>query len=266
MLLPINKNGFVVNKGNKDKIQPKFRKLVRDTKQACVKFFGKSIYSFYVRGSISVGKAISGFSDIDCVLVLNREVTKNDRKWLIDLTKTLEQKHPEITGVDLTALSLDKLLYSREYKNLRVFVKTQSALLCGSNVLKYLPSVKPGRELALYMYGDVIEELRKLLTIFKTGKVGTYLDRKRPIKFWCVWTCRTILRSSLSFSMVEKPVYTSDLIECKKIFEEKYPEFKHEMEKVLYWAANPTNDRKAFSMFLIDFIPKYAKLWMKFRE
>lgn len=266
-LLEIDKDGFVINTGSRKKVQPEFSQLVQSLQELCVTTFGQYLVSLYIRGSVSVGKAYVGTSDLDAIVLLDHTPTEDDKKNSGRIASTLEESHPEVTIVDLTTTSVDKLLYDPEWKNLRVNIKTQSALLYGKDTVQHLTGIRPGRELALMMFGDVMNELEELHSVFKLrDNERTYQGEKRSLQFWCVWACRVILRSSMGIVMTDTPLFSPDLTTCKEIFSMKYPEFSRDMEKVLAWAFNPPTDSEEISSFLDTFLPKYAELWNKLKD
>lgn len=263
-LLDIDGDGFVINTGSREKVQPEFYQLVSLLQELCISTFGRYLVSLYIRGSVSVGKAYVGTSDLDAIVLLDHEPTGEDTSQSRNIATTLEQAHPEVSIVDLTTTSVDKLLYDLEWKNLRVNMKTQSALLYGKDTVQHLSGIKPGRELALMMFGDVLSDLAKLHQVFKNNEAErAYQGEKRSIQFWCVWICRVILRSSMGIVMSDEPMFSSDLTTCKEIFSQKYPEFAGDMRQVLDWAFIPPTDSAEISAFLDKFLPKYGQLWNK---
>ena len=266
-LLEIDRDGFVINTGSREKVQPEFSNLVSLLQKSCISTFGSYLVSLYVRGSVSVGQAYLGTSDLDAIILLKHEPTQEDKLKSRKIATTLEKAHPEVSMVDLTITSVDKLLYDSEWKNLRVNMKTQSALLYGKDTVQHLTGIKPGKELALMMFGGALNELAELHQIFKKNETErTYQGEKRSTQFWCVWSCRVILRSSMGILMVDEPMFSPDLTTCKEMFSQKNPEFANDMNQVLDWAFNPPSDATQISAFLDSFLPKYNELWNKVKN
>lgn len=262
MLYKIDKNGFIVNEASIKKIQPYYRKILEEINQFYIDKLGNNLLSVYIRGSVSVGRAKPYISDIDSVAIVRRKLTEKDLSWVVRATNELEKKYPKAGLIELTVISLKELLKSKNYKNLRVYLKTQSVCIKGKDILSQLPKIKPGKELAIYLYGNLSKELEVLKKIFSNRKINRdYLFQKRSIKFWCVWMTRTLLRAGLGLVMVEKPVYSQDLKTCFSVFIEKYPEYKKEMKQLLKWSIKPTNNKKQLFIFLNNFTPKFLKIW-----
>lgn len=176
----------------------------------------------------------------------------------------LQRKYPFVTLVDMTVIPLDTILNEKEFSNLKIYLKTQSVCLYGEDIRSRIKDVKPGRELALEMYGDLREKLQELQDFFSgAGPEKTYLGEERPVEFWCVWTMRTILRSALGLVMISDPVYSQDLETCAETFSSRYPECRRYTDRALFWAMNPTNEKGEIHEYLKEFTPKYMALWDK---
>lgn len=264
MLYSINKEGAVINDAHLDRVQEQYRPILEEIGDYYRKEFGDSLLSIYVRGSVSVGRAKPFISDIDSVAIVSTDISPKKQKEIYKYSKKLQEKYPFVTLVDMTVISPKTLLEDKEFSNLKIYLKTQSVCLYGKDIVKEIKDVKPGRELALEMYGDLSEKLQELEKIFSQDTTEkTYLGEKRSTEFWCIWTMRTILRSGLGLVMLKKSVYSQDLQTCADIFLAEYPEYKQYMEKAISWAMNPTANRKEIKDYLKEFSPKYIALWDK---
>jgi len=254
MLYGINKEGAVINDAHIDCIQEQYRLILEEISDYYEKELGDNLLSIYVRGSVSVGRAKPFISDIDSVAIISTDIS----------SKKLQEKYPFVTLVDMTVISPKTLFENKEFSNLKIYLKTQSVCLYGRDIVEEIEEVKPGRELALKMYGDLSEKLRDLEKIFSQNTTKkTYLGEKRSIEFWCVWTMRTILRSGLGLVMLKKPVYSPDLQTCAEVFSAEYPEYAQYIERAIFWAMYPTANRKEIQDYLKEFSPKYIALWDK---
>lgn len=262
MLYLLDKNGFVVNEASAVKVQPEYRPVISDVIKLCTGILGNNLKSVMVRGSVSVGRAIPNTSDIDVVAVVDKSISKTKQTLISLQTDSLEAKYQFISLIDITVLSMPELMSSRQFINLKVYLKTQSFCAWGENILDKLPAVKPGKELALQMYSNIESEFSNLKKIFE-GKTKNlaYSGKVQPIRFWCVWITRVLLRSGLGLVMFKRPVYSQDLGTCCGIFSEAYPQYKKLMEKALYYSLNPTNNSEEILIFINTFIPKFVELW-----
>lgn len=263
MLYKLDRLGRVINSANTKKIQPYFKKILKEINKFYFHGLGSNLSSVYVRGSVSVGRAIPFVSDIDSIAIIKNKATDRTLRNIAQFSKKLEKKYPRIAGCDLTVITREEL-FSRQYSRLRVYLKTQSICLYGQNILNQLPEVKPGRRLAKLMSNDLKEEFVFLRNIFSgREKKPKYNYRRRPIKFWCVWTMRTFLRSGLGLIMVNQPVYTQDLVTCYEMFSQNYPAYQKQMKRALNWSIKPTSNKKTLLNFINIFAPQFLKLWDK---
>lgn len=262
MLYGISETGSVINEATLEKIQPEYSPLLEEINDFYKWELNENLLSIYIRGSVSVGRAKSGISDVDSVAITRKPVSMEKQSEVFRFSLDLQRRYPFVTLVDMTVISLDTLLNEKGFSNLKIYLKTQSIRLYGEDILPKIKDVKPGRELALEMYGDLREKLQELEDFFSgIGPEKTYLGEERPVEFWCIWTMRTILRSALGLIMIREPVYSQDLETCAETFSSRYPEYRPYMDKALFWAMNPTSNKKEISEYLKEFSPKYSALW-----
>lgn len=262
MLYPIDKNGLVINEASVAKIQEQYKVPIRQVEKICKDSLEGNLQSIYVRGSVSVGRAIIGISDLDIVVIVNTDISESDRTIILSRILEIRETFSFITLIDITILTQETLLNAPEYKNLPIYLKTQSCCLFGESILDTLPSVKPGKDLAIKMYSNLEAEFSDLRNVVAgINQSRQYLYQTQPLKFWCVWTMRTLLRSGLGLVMAEKMLYSQDLKTCFLEFSKKYPDYHKGMEKALEYAMNPIDDQKELLLFFDNFISKYLKLW-----
>ena len=109
MLYKIDKNGFVVNEAGLEKVQPYYRKILEEINKLYNDKLGDNLLSIYIRGSVSVGRANPGISDIDSIAVTKKELSREELIWIIKSSKKLEKKYPKAGFFDLTVVSLEEL-------------------------------------------------------------------------------------------------------------------------------------------------------------
>lgn len=262
MLFKISKDGSVINEAHLSKIQLEYLSILKIINSYYKAVLKDNLVGIYIRGSVSVGRAKPYISDIDSVAITHRNVTKKVLREAYVFSTKLQKRFPFVTLVDMTILSRNKLMNDPEFSNLKIYLKTQSVCLYGNDVVKDFEPVRPGRELALAMYGDISDKLLMLERHFLAeGPKMLYLGEKRPTHFWCIWTMRTILRSALGLVMIKKPVYSQDLRTCAKVFCSQYPSYEKYIRKAILWAMRPTEKPEEIIVYLREFVPKYLKLW-----
>ncbi|MEK7641622.1 MAG: hypothetical protein AAB365_01355 [Patescibacteria group bacterium] len=261
MLYPIDENGCVINEASADKVQGEYIPLVADVLSLAQTKLTTNLRSVYIRGSVSVGRAVPGISDLDSVIVVYHSVSAAELAWFSQEARLLEKKYPHVTFVDITVLTLDQILTSKEYSNLKIYLKTQSYIAYGEDILMHIADVKPGPDLARRMYAGLREECADLRNVISGDGKKTYLGEEKTLAFWCVWNMRVLLRSGLGLVMFETPVYSQDLETCYAVFSTAYPEYAGDMAKALQYAMNPISDKTELISFLDRFVPSFLILW-----
>lgn len=259
---PTDSDGYLQNTGSTDLIQPEIAPLLDEIIGRCRSHLEDEIISIYVRGSVSVGEAYLHSSDVDMVLVLPEEVPRSSLTWTIPTVDELLRRYNVVSDIDITIISLERLLHDPDYARLRVYLVTRSALLWGEDILDTLPRFKPDKDLALHMYPNIEEQLTLLQQIFiGESKSRAYLGRERPNDFWCIWTMRTILRSAQALTMATEGVYDCELKACLENTVAVYPNLRAYLEQAYAWALNPTRDANTLVSFLDSYLPVFLELW-----
>ena len=262
MLYRLNEKDQVINEARSEVIQRQYQPVIDSIASQCATRLTDNIRSIYVRGSVSVGRASPGISDLDFVVVVFQEISANDRVFLSAKARELEIEFPFVTFIDITTVTVEQLLSSKEFANLAVYLKTQSFLIFGKDILLLLPEIHVGPMLAMRMYGNLEHELTEMRLVIENPESNrTYLGEKKPVEFWCVWTMRVLLRSGLGLVMMKRPVYSQDLETCYEIFAAENPALAGQMKQALTYAVSPISDRKKLTAFLYEFVPEYIALW-----
>jgi hypothetical protein len=264
--MKIDKEGYVINESSIEKVQTAYRSLLEKIKKLYLNRFGKRVYTIAIRGSVGTGEAIPNISDLDAAIVIKDKLNHSDLSWNAKTIKNLQKEFPFVKGIDITLINKRQLFNLKEYKNLKIYLKTNSFCLYGKDITKEIPKVKPGRNLAIYMYGDIIKELKEVRNkISGESKKNSYLGIKRPISFWCRWAMRITLRSSLGLVMMKKKIYTKNTKKCLIEFSRYFPEYRKDMKKVFDLEIKPSDNKEEVLEFINYFIPKYERLWNKYK-
>jgi len=258
----IDSKGYIINEASKNKVQKDFLPILKELKCVYKKKFKDRLYGISIRGSVAVGKAIKNISDFDGVIIVKNKLNKEDKLWNAQTIIKLNQKFDYFSTIDITLLSKKDLLKSNYYKNLRVYLKTSSFCLYGKNATKYIKKIRADKQLALYLFSDIVDELKKIRNrICNKNSDKTYLGIKRSNKFWCRWAMRITLRSALGLVMIRRPIYSKNTKTCYLEFAKDFPEYNKLMKKIFQWELNPMSNRKRIVNFLDTFIPFYKELW-----
>ncbi len=131
-------------------VQKEFQPLLDDALARVRAHFGRRFLAAYLHGSLNYGDAIPNISDMDCYLVINDDLSGDDKAWIRDAETGLQRKHPIINGVHLSVHSADEV---RKDAYTRFILKYNSSLYCGVDVVEAFSTeefgiIKPDRDTA----------------------------------------------------------------------------------------------------------------------
>lgn len=72
MLYKTDKNGFVINEASPKRVQPYYRKILKEISGLYNEKLGDNLLSIYIRGSVSVDKVKPDTSDIDSITITKK--------------------------------------------------------------------------------------------------------------------------------------------------------------------------------------------------
>ena len=131
-------------------IQPEFDGLVRAADEVCRNRFGGRLAATYVAGSVALGEAWPGASDLDWFVFLQGQPTHADKAWRRRTQKRLEADFAVASEVHLNVFSRERL--SRE-SFWRFILRYNAHRVRGGNLVAALgregvPTPRPSRKLA----------------------------------------------------------------------------------------------------------------------
>jgi predicted nucleotidyltransferase len=243
---PVDSQGFVMRQAHITKIVEPWNTAVDAIKTLVTEYLGRHIHSLYIRGSVAVGKAIPGTSDIDVLAVLAVPTPE----WDIGsakrgLSERVGQAFPHgfghdfpfVARVDLEMIPASRLLdmSSLEYRGARLMIKTHAVCVYGEDLAERLPQFKPGPDafVHLLMMEADLADVRQGLPNLPAPRVVSD----------CAWIMKRMVRASYELVMEREQGYTRDLYPCYLGFAKYYPGRASEMRQVLELAINPTDDR-----------------------
>ncbi|MEA5523093.1 nucleotidyltransferase [Limnoraphis robusta] len=249
-ILAVDEAGFIIREASINKITPEWRLLVDQVILAYQNYWHHAIDSIYIRGSVAVGKAISGVSDLDSFAVVNTEKSQLDDSWFDSFQEQLKFQYPFCTGVELKALESDCLLNLNldSYHNLRMLLKTQAACVWGEDISLQFPPCKPDINAVSHAF-DLEQDLQRVIIDLQQ------LDETQSgtVEKICQWIMKRMVRSGFEIVMETAQCYTRDLYPCYELFSRYFPQQKSQMYQALTWAINPIDERVKISEFLNSF-------------
>lgn len=116
-------------------MQKEFKPLVEEAATLCKNYFVENLLAIYLHGSIAMGDAIPYLSDLDYYIVISEELRHEDKKYLEQMEKELQQKYSIVNGIHLSAHSIIDLAKD---KFARFVLKYNSVLYFGNDIIKEL--------------------------------------------------------------------------------------------------------------------------------
>ena len=131
-------------------IQEGYRELVSVADKWCADRFGDRLAATYLAGSVAVGEAWPGASDLDWWVFLRDELTRADRAWRARAEKRLETRFPIAPDVHLSVFSVERLKRETFW---RFILRYNSLRIRGRNLVAELGRAcartpRPSRKLA----------------------------------------------------------------------------------------------------------------------
>ncbi len=263
-MIMVLKNNLIEirNLGSFKKIKKKYLPIIKEVELFCLKEFKKNLKSFYVRGSVCSGQDTK-FSDLDFVIVTQKDINKKQENKLIKYSNTLQAKYHFVNGFELAPVSIKKLLKSKTYFNLRINLKNNSVLVCGDDIGTLLPSVFTNKMLSMQMFDYAHKEYIISKKYFSSNVDRDYLAETRGSSFWCSWIMRIIVRSGIGVLAFSENKYSNDARKISKKMGKKYPEFKTLFEQSSKWIVKPISNKKKILDFLNKNAEPYFIYWKK---
>ena len=97
------------------------------------KYFNKSFLAAYLHGSLNYGDAIPNISDMDCYIVIDGDLSNEDKAWISDTENCLQNQYPIIDGVHLSTHSVEEV---KKDAYGRFMLKYNSSLYEGIDIVK----------------------------------------------------------------------------------------------------------------------------------
>jgi predicted nucleotidyltransferase len=247
----IDKNGFIINPANIEKIQPEWKPIIDDVIKLYKQTYGKHLKNVYIRGSVAKGEAVKNVSDIDAFAYVDLAKEETEKDTMKELREELERKYDFIDGIEMGVNSVS------EIKN-DTIILNQSVCVFGDPIS--VPKMKVGKETAIHS-----PQFHNRFKWFQNFLQKD--DSDEELKKGCVWLMKGLLRVGFELTMERSQRYTRDLYRCYETFAEYYPEKEVEMREVLELALNPTANKNKMKeimenigAFLLLEIPKYFEI------
>ena len=206
---PLDGNGHIRNLTSHESIQPCWRRLLDTITQDLIESTF-DIHSIYVRGSVAVGRAIKGVSDLDLIVVTFNEYERNQAVCDRIRIGHSSSSNNFCTKVDIS-LCTDAMLLSPNDTS-RFFIKTQSLHIHGRDISHAIPGFGINPRLVSHCWVNDKGVLDMLIKHLSNNEVAINLQE------WCAWLMKMIVRNAFLTVMTKAQCYTRDLWPCYNMF------------------------------------------------
>jgi len=116
-------------------IQPEFVPVIDDLKAVCLRRFGEKLNAIHLAGSVAVGEALAGVSDLDWFMFCDDEPTDAETGWCRKKEADLAVQYPQVNGFHLNLHPVARLEGDVSW---RFIVRYTSVRLHGADILSEL--------------------------------------------------------------------------------------------------------------------------------
>lgn len=208
-------------------------------------WFGETLNSVYIRGSVARGNVVEGVSDLDTFAVLAAgSASQCPLPGESDIER-LRAVAPNLSGFEFHACTESDVI-GNYYSTWPFLVKTQSVCIHGVDYATRLKPYWPDAHImgeAMYLPARLKMYEERLL--LETGS-----DEKRRT---CEWMMKALVRAAFDVTLDRLRRYTRDLYLCYSAFSEFYPEREADCRRALLWAIAPDDDTAAHRALTDDF-------------
>lgn len=283
----LDAEGRIVREGALDRVTPAFRPVVDAVRTRIVEAFGEGapserpdaegdfgtpggsrLHSAYLYGSIPRGTATVGVSDLDVLVVLDREPTERDREDAARVGARLDAEFGQFDGAGILLQSADSVLSDLERHDLGFFVACLCTPLYGPDLGRQLPDYRPTSLLARETNGDLalfLERWSRRLSALEPGGAADAAPRAAPegvepdgaapdgvspdevsldaeVRGLARGIGRHLTRTGFTLVMPRWGGWTSDLAASAEVFGAYYPEWAEQMCLAASVGIAPTGD------------------------
>lgn len=209
-------------------LHPQFENMIKVTTEKIQSALDSKLHSLYLYGSVATGRAKTGQSDLDVLLVLQEEPTEPTNKQIRDIKTELSDAFvKQVREVGIARTYLAEIEEGSESLGLHVFLKHLCLCLSGKDLRKDIGKFKPTKRVAAALNGDAPEVLERLWRKYEDAKSQNEKSRIRAS------IARKILRTGLCFAMAQKEVWATERNAMAQLFLSCYPEHRQHIDIAL---------------------------------
>jgi hypothetical protein len=264
--LDTDEHGWFLSPARHAEVQEAWRPALAELTAGCRDEIGAGFHSFYVRGSVACGTAVTGSSDLDAVIVVDDDEGERRPAWQHPLAARVLAGSPFITDVEVVVLGRGALAAALDPRAAAPVMAQWCFLLAvwgrcleGTDLVPALGRFRPGHEVA-YVVRSLPSDLRQFeARLAKVRAAGPSPAALAELQRLCVWTCKKLLRSGAELAMLDDGRFTRDLAPCSRRFAQRLPEHAATARALLEWAIVPPTDLAPLEQIVQRLEPTLAR-------
>jgi hypothetical protein len=252
VFLKTDPDGYLISDARADKILPPWREPVDYARQYEVRRLGERLHSLYLRGSVALGTALAGRSDLDLFAVLF-DGEQADSAPEPPSPSDLEDFHsrfPFVTSCESSHITLSDV--NGPFHYYRFVMKTSAVCIHGVDLISKIAPYKADAPIA----EEWFRIFPHLVDLF-VRNLGECREEERG-KRLCQDMMKNFLRAGMLLVMRRQLRYTRDLYPSYQCFSALYPGQEPSMRRCLELAVNPVADPRV----LLPLVTEFAA-WMR---
>lgn len=209
-------------------LQKEFTPLVEDAAIYSRKYFAQKLLAIYLHGSIATGDAIPCVSDLDCHMVISEALSPEDRRYLEQLEKELQQRHAIVNGIHLSVHSTEELTQDKfarfvlQYNAMLYYGKDIVTEINNSTCETYEPNAQIAKErlaFARQCFKQALDHKQPACT--GTLPADTYYIARKYARYFVIIEGAYFLMSQNKFESFEKGIVLNQLYKHTSGFEKE---------------------------------------------
>jgi len=217
----VNRLGEIERQCSIDLIQPEWSGVVKAVTETFRSAF-PCLHSVYIRGSVPLGLAKEGSSDIDALALVDGDFGDN-LAWSRDAESKIASQFPFLTAAEMYVIPRTAVWSSRRTG---LPIKTQSVCVWGESVIDSITPYRLGPDAFTHCL-HLAREREAVAGILGSDQ-NEKLVKKLGTKFF-----KRVLRSGFELIMADVGFFTRDLATCCENMCKRWPERRHELERAL---------------------------------
>lgn len=252
--------GYILNDTHLNNIEPAFFGVIQEAIDTYRFYLGDNLHSVYIRGSIPRDIGIKGVSDLDTLVLIDKNIEDIDFTWTEQVQQNLDRKFTLINGIEMAFYHVDEVSDNNQFFIIPFIIKTHSICVFGDNLIPQLPNYKVDKTLGNEHLFNLAEQIQTAKNDLENN------EDQEDILDCCSWIMKIIVRAGLALVIEDEHKYTRDLYPAYQLFSKHYPEKETEMRRAVKYTVDPSSNPDEITAFLNhlgDWMIDEAEKWLQ---